>query len=106
MVYEIDYTSLAQVLRDTPNLVSIDVRTEQEYAAGALEGSLNVNMMSADFALRIQKLAERFPETNWLVYCRSGHRSAHVMPQLLSILPGNIYHLTSGIAGVPLVSKI
>ena len=50
----------------------IDVRTPAEYAAGHLEGALNIDVESADFASRIASLD---PQGRYVVYCRSGNRA-------------------------------
>jgi rhodanese-related sulfurtransferase len=51
----------------------IDVRTPAEYAAGHLAGAHNIDVEAGDFADRIAAL-----DTGgaYLVYCRSGRRSA------------------------------
>ena len=53
--------------------VIIDVRTPEEYAGVHLEGAVNVNLQSGSFEQDI--LA--FPlDGDYVVYCRSGNRSA------------------------------
>lgn len=53
--------------------VVIDVRTPGEYAAGHLEGAINIDVQSPDFDGQIGAL----PKSGaYLVYCRSGSRSA------------------------------
>lgn len=51
----------------------IDVRTAEEYAAGHLPGSVNIDVNSLE-----AQLDESFPAMDeiYLVYCRSGRRSA------------------------------
>jgi rhodanese-related sulfurtransferase len=51
----------------------IDVRTPQEYAAGHIAGAINISVEADDFGARI---AELDPHAAYLVYCRSGRRSA------------------------------
>lgn len=50
----------------------IDVRTPTEFASGHLDGAVNIDVESADFASRI---AELDPQGAYAVYCRSGNRS-------------------------------
>lgn len=53
--------------------VIVDVRTPEEYAGGHLDGAVNVNLQSGSFEQDI--LA--FPlDGDYVVYCRSGNRSA------------------------------
>jgi rhodanese-related sulfurtransferase len=51
----------------------IDVRTPQEFAAGHVAGATNINVEAADFGDRIATLDAGDP---YVVYCRSGRRSA------------------------------
>lgn len=53
--------------------VIIDVRTPEEYAEGHLEGAINVNLQSGSFD---QEIAEQPLDGAYVVYCRSGNRSA------------------------------
>jgi rhodanese-related sulfurtransferase len=51
----------------------IDVRTAEEFADGHISGAVNIPVEASDFGARI---AELDPEASYLVYCRSGRRSA------------------------------
>ncbi|MDX1621892.1 MAG: rhodanese-like domain-containing protein [Nitriliruptorales bacterium] len=51
----------------------IDVRTPAEYADAHLLGAVNIDLQSADFRQRIAELPR---DGSYLVYCRSGNRSA------------------------------
>jgi len=53
--------------------VIIDVRTPAEYAAGHIAGAQNIDVEAADFASKIASLDKEAP---YLLYCRSGRRSA------------------------------
>jgi len=53
--------------------VVIDVRTPAEYAAGHIAGAQNIDVEAADFAAKIASLDKK---ASYLVYCRSGRRSA------------------------------
>lgn len=65
--------------RDAKSLIAsgdvtvIDVRTPEEFAAGHVVGATNINVESADFDATIEKLDA---SDSYLVYCRSGRRSA------------------------------
>ena len=59
--------------------VVIDVRTPQEFAEGHLDGAVNIDVNSADFAARIRALD---PGARYLVYCRSGNRSAQAVERM------------------------
>ena len=51
----------------------VDVRTPAEYAAGHVAGAVNIDVEAPDLA---QRVAELDPEAPYLLYCRSGRRSA------------------------------
>ncbi len=53
--------------------VIIDVRSAEEFAAGHLEGALNYNVEDGTLA---EQLSSLDPNGNYIVYCRSGRRSA------------------------------
>lgn len=51
----------------------IDVRTPAEFAAGHVAGAINIDVEASDFE---ENVAALDPEDAYLVYCRSGRRSA------------------------------
>ncbi len=59
----------------------IDVRTVEEYDAGHIDGAERIGLADSDFAERIAALD---PADTYVVYCRSGNRSA----QAASVMTG------------------
>lgn len=55
------------------NVVILDVRTPGEYAAGNVPNSILIDVNSPEFKT---KVAELDKDKTYLVYCRSGRRSA------------------------------
>ncbi|WP_353813335.1 rhodanese-like domain-containing protein [Agromyces sp. SYSU T00266] len=53
--------------------VVVDVRTPAEYAAGHLDGAVNLDLTSGQLAAEIPALDA---EGDYVVYCKSGNRSA------------------------------
>lgn len=53
--------------------VIIDVRTPAEYSEGHLAGAVNIDVSSPAF---LDSVAELPNDGNYVVYCRSGNRSA------------------------------
>ena len=51
----------------------IDVRSPEEFATGHLEGAINMNVEDSTFATQIANLDS---SKKYIVYCRSGNRSA------------------------------
>lgn len=59
--------------------VVIDVRTPTEFAAGHLEGAVNIDVQSPDFEAQVSALD---PSGTYYVYCRSGNRSAQAIDRM------------------------
>lgn len=78
--------------RDT-NFVVLDVRTPEEYNNGHIEKALNIDYKSADFQDKIKALDKR---KTYLVYCRSGGRSAKSIEIMKNLNLNNLYHLFVG----------
>ena len=55
-----------------PDVIIVDVRTPEEFASGHIEGALNIDFNSGDFANEITRLN---PSETYAIYCRSGNRS-------------------------------
>jgi rhodanese-related sulfurtransferase len=88
-----------------PDVIILDVRTPEEFASGHIQGALNINFNSGDFANEITRLN---PSENYAIYCRSGSRSgqaASIMHKAgfhdVSNLNGGVIDWTN--AGLPLV---
>ncbi|MDW7656969.1 MAG: rhodanese-like domain-containing protein [Bacillota bacterium] len=62
-----------QILKDIPDAVLLDVRTEQEFVGGHIAGATLIPV--DEISARIAELPDDFA-TPIIVYCRSGNRSA------------------------------
>ena len=60
----------------------IDVRTPAEFSGGHLDGAVNIDIQSPDFASQIDALDRN---GSYVVYCRSGNRSGMAMAQMLDM---------------------
>lgn len=76
------------------DVVILDVRTPEEYAAGHIEGAKLVDVSSPDFAAQVGALDE---EATYAVYCRSGNRSAQAVEIMLDLGFTDVFHLGGGI---------
>jgi len=86
----------ASLIKDTKNLVILDVRSKNEYKSGHINRS---NLMPADeIASRITEL-EKFRGKPILVHCASGGRSPKAVNILLKNKFGPIYHMNHGLSG-------
>ena len=84
-----------KLIRDTKDLVIIDVRTKGEYQSGHISGSKL--MPVSEMGSRIVEL-EKFRNKPILVHCASGGRSPKAVNLLLKNKFGPIYHMNHGLA--------
>lgn len=86
-------------------LTIIDVRTPEEFAAGHLEGAVNMDVEGGQFSTLIADLPK---DGEYIVYCHSGRRSAIAADAMAQAGFATIYDL-GGIAdwqaaGLPIVT--
>lgn len=86
--------------------VIIDVRTPAEFAGGHLEGALNIDIQSPDFAAQVSQLD---PTEDYFIYCRSGNRSGQAISQMsnmgfTSMINGGSVEQASTYSGVPVIN--
>jgi len=79
---------------DAKCLVILDVRTLQEYRSGHLNGAINVDFRSPFFRDQIVGLDRN---NAYLLYCRTGIRSARAAMLMMSLGFKELYNLTKGI---------
>jgi rhodanese-related sulfurtransferase len=73
----------AAIIDDAPDdLVVLDVRTAEEFAAGHIDGAVQLDFYRPDFA---EQLAQLDPTVPYVVYCRSGNRSGQTLPIMESL---------------------
>ncbi len=76
--------------------VIVDVRTPGEFAEGHLSGAMNVNVMAPDFETQFGALDRG---KTYLVYCRTGNRSAQAIQVMERLGFRSMYHMFEGIVG-------
>lgn len=70
----------AELIKDTA-VVLLDVRTPEEFAAGHIEGALNIDVKDSLFISNVQ--AQIAQGSKVAVYCRSGRRSLTAAGQMV-----------------------
>ncbi len=74
LYFRVESVDVEEALQMIENgAVVIDVRTPEEYEEWHLNGAVNINLFSRDFGRKIKELRK---DCEYIVYCRSGHRSA------------------------------
>lgn len=86
--------------------VVVDVRTPAEFAEGHLEGAVNIDLQSGSFE---QQIAALPADGSYLVYCRSGNRSAQavgIMAELgfEAVVDAGGLQSASQLTGLPVVA--
>ena len=81
-----------------PNAVIIDVRSAGEFAGGKIRGARNLDVMSNSFASSVKNLPK---DKTYLVYCRSGNRSASACGVMTDLGFEQVKNLKGGIMGWP-----
>ena len=72
----------------------IDVRTPEEYEASHIDGAERIGLADEDFDTRIGELD---PDAAYVVYCRSGNRSAAAVDRMLDLGFTDLYNMTGGV---------
>ena len=81
-------------LKNEEESVVLDVRSAQELKEGVIDNYINHNVFSADFKKEIANLDKT---KNYLIYCRSGNRSARACQIMHKMGFKNLYNLKGGI---------
>jgi len=104
----LELTSVAgvQEMVETPpaDLVVLDIRTPEEFAAGHLADAVNIDYYDDDFEDQLQQLDLEVP---YVMYCNSGNRSSNALPVMDTLGFAEVYELDGGIqawysAGLPI----
>jgi rhodanese-related sulfurtransferase len=96
-VQDVSPDEAQRLIKESPGLIVIDVRTADEFAEGHIKGAKNIDIFESDFASKIAALDASKPV---LVHCASGHRSAEAVGKMkVSTKFPAIYHLKAGFSG-------
>ncbi len=107
-IYDINAQKALNFIQDNtgkPDFIIIDVRNPEEYAGGHLDGAFNIDFNSGDLLVQLEALDK---EKTYLVYCRSGRRSAGARDTMAMLGFQAIYNMSGGItewesSGYPVV---
>lgn len=91
---------------DVANAAVIDVRTPAEFNGGHLQGAQNIDVQSSTFTAEVSELPR---DAQYVVYCRSGNRSAAAISQMealgfTNLVDGGSVAEAEGITGLPVVN--
>ena len=84
----------AQKLMKQKNVVVLDVRTKAEQDSGYIKKAVFIDYKKQDFKQKIQTLDK---SKTYVVYCKSGRRSAETLTLMTSLGFTNVYNVLGGI---------
>ncbi len=76
-----------------PGVVIVDVRTPEEFAAGHLQGAVNIDVSSSNFDSQIAALDKT---ATYAIYCRSGNRSTIASGKMSDAGFANLFNFNKG----------
>ena len=89
-----DSYALIEENRGKEGFSILDVRTPEEFKAGRIEGSENIDYYADDFKAKLENLDK---DRTYFIYCRSGNRSGRVLKLMEEIGFERVYNLRGGI---------
>jgi len=81
-----------RLIESRPNLIILDVRTQEEYDDGHIEGALLIPVSELE-----DRLHELSKNSEILVYCRTGNRSSNAVNMLKRNGFTKVFHMADGI---------
>lgn len=95
-IRDISVADVDRLLGQEGGAIVLDVRMPQEFEAGHIEGAVNVDFLSDDFAM---VLAELDRDTSYILHCKSGSRSMKALEVMQEHGFTSVAHLTAGYDG-------
>ncbi len=95
-VTHIDAAQASALMTARPNLVVLDVRTPGEFAAGHIDGAVNIDFKNSNFAAQLSVLDK---SQGYLIHCRSGGRSTRSLQTFKQAGFSHIIHMDGGMIG-------
>lgn len=81
-------------MMDDGDVIILDVRTPAEKSEGFIPGHQMIDFMAQDFVEKINQLDK---SKKYMVYCRSGNRSAEACNKMAELGFKNLFNLKGGI---------
>ena len=97
VVQNITVKDIVEISNSNPSVKFLDVRTPEETADGVVNGALKIDYRADSFKDELDKLNK---ETSYIVYCRSGGRSAKAADMMKQMGFKSIYNLEGGYTAI------
>lgn len=88
----------AKEMMDTQEVITLDVREQDEYDSGHIPGAVLLPVGTIDEDTAAEVIPEK--DSTALVYCRSGNRSKTAASTLARLGYTNIYELSMSLGGI------
>jgi len=92
-ITDISAAQARDLIKQDEELIILDVRTQEEYDEGAIEGAILIDFYSDKFS---QQLSDLEREASYVVYCKKGGRSTKASKQLADLGFKRIYNMVGG----------
>ncbi len=92
-VRDVSVSEASELIAGGDAVVVLDVRTPGEFSEGHIEGAVNVDVRSEDFAEQLAKLDRG---STYVLHCKSGARSTRALAVMEEQGFENIAHMTGG----------
>ncbi len=89
----INLSTVIEMIKTDHELILLDVRTANEHKIGNIKKSINIDFFHNTFESLLSKLDR---EKTYLVYCKSGMRSAKAASLLINMGFKKVYNLENG----------
>ncbi len=84
------------LLKESPEVKVLDIRTPDEFSKGHIEGAINIDYLADGFDAKIEELDKTTP---YVMHCASGGRSGKSLSKFEASGFEKIYHLKAGFSG-------
>ena len=95
-VKQLNSPEVSQLLKKSPKIVVLDVRTAEEFALGHLKGAKNIDIRQPDFYSKVDKLNKK---ATYLLYCRTNRRSTSAVEYMTQKGFQHLYQMMDGFPG-------
>jgi rhodanese-related sulfurtransferase len=93
--FDVDEAKYDELSKE-PNTVILDVRTAGEFSQGKIPGAILIDIHSSNFKDQVTRLDK---SKTYLIYCRSGNRSAKACEIMSKLGFEKCFNLKHGIKG-------
>lgn len=90
---DVTVSEAKQLLADQPEILVLDVRTDEECAQGMIAEAMQMNISANDFQSNLETLDK---SKTYLVYCKAGGRSSRAQAMMQKMGFEHVYNLEGG----------